>query len=348
VQDFRDKIKMTTPEQNSVAENLSNRRRKKYDLATVEAVIKDDFRLHISSLSEINPTYLGKTSEVYSGLYDDQKVIIKIGRHARRYRVEVAGLELFHKYGVPSPQTLAFRKKAKYIDKAVLIQTAAYGAALKQLSMKQITPKLWQAAGGTLRRIHDIKLEGFGTLDLNSGKLEGQSATLNQRYLNQKPYVLHYFAKRRFASSSDIEKIEAAFCNILEADVGQASFLHNDFNLNHIFTDGEQITGIIDLSAAYAGDPRSDIAVSHYFLPPNARADFDRGYGDLALDRLVSQYDLAVAARKLVLRDKRDLTDRIPGAIEILKKTLNQVSFVLGYYLYSVEALATKLQGGIV
>jgi aminoglycoside phosphotransferase (APT) family kinase protein len=339
---------MTTPEENPVPEELSNRRKEKHDLVSVKAALADDFRLHISSLSKIDPTYLGNTSKVYFGLYNDQKVIIKIGRDPRKYRVEMGGLELFHKYGVPGPQTVAFRKKAKFIDKPVLIQTAAYGIALKQLAMEQITPKLWQAAGRTLRRIHDIKLEGFGTLDLSSGKLEGQSATLNQRYLDQKPYVLQYLAKCKFLSSSDIEKIEAAFCNILEADVGQASFLHNDFDRNHIFTDGERITGIIDLGAAYAGDPRSDIAVSHYFLPPDARADFDRGYGDLVLDPLVSQYDLAVAARKLIIRDRRGLTDRIPGAIEILKKTLNQVSLVLGYYLYSVEALATKLQGGIV
>ncbi len=315
---------MTKLERNS--DLLYPKGREFLDLANVQAVIEDDLKLNIRDLSPLDPKDLGDHSEVYSGLLGDQKVFIKIGAsaHLLHFQVEMIAQELLRQNGIPTPQTLAFREVAKYIERSIVVQTAAEGIALNRLTPEQRSSKVLQMAGQTLRKIHDITLSGFGKLKLHDGELEGSSPSVKDYVEHYKPDLM-YLTEHGFLETPECGVIERIFGEISETEVPRASFLHDDFHGAHIFTDGERITSIIDLAGASAGDPRHDIAVAHFYLSPTDRAYFDQGYGDLALDPLVSMYHLLVAARKVEYRSKKNFTDRIPNAVKILKSSLQDI-----------------------
>lgn len=298
--------------------------KKELNLSRLREALSDDFGLQINHLSSLDQKDLGDNSDVYFGEQDGQKVFIKIGdeAHLRHFNIEMAAQELFYENDIQSSRTIAFREKTKYIERPVAIQTAVEGTALRWLNSEKQSI-IWEAAGKVLKQIHSIKLKGFGPLSLESGRLEGGLGSWKEYILANKP-DLDYLAEQGFLSNAEMEKIEKVLLDISEVEVPQASFLHNDFHGAHIFTDGRGITGVIDLAGASAGDPRYDIATTHFFLSPENQAHFDRGYGDLALDPMVLKYHLLVAARKVEYRSRKGFKKRLPRAVEILKKSLNQ------------------------
>lgn len=306
-----------------------NDREKERDATLVQSALVDDFAIRVENLSRL--TDLGDNSEAFSADFNGQKIIIKtIENDHGTYAVELASLELLRQHGIPVAIPLGYREKAKYLDRPMLVQTAVLGAPMSRAQETQRSPKLHTAVGEMMKRIHDIKLAGFGKVEVRDGNLHGQSTSWKESLLAYKPNGVSntdvaYLIDNGFINSVEARKIENAFAEVLDVDLPQASFLHNDIQGGHVFTDGEKITGIIDMGGVSAGDPRFDIAIAHYFFPKELRPAIDQGYGELSQDPLVDKYFLLTAARKIVYRHKKKFIDRIPKAVELLKSSLDSI-----------------------
>lgn len=294
------------------------------DLAPIEFVIRENFDISISNLAPIPTQDLGDNCEVLSGFIDGQKVFVKLLEDPRDFQVESAAFKLLGDHGIASPKVLGLLEKANGIGKAIIIETAAEGRPLSQLSAEEQSPKLFKKAGAYLKSIHDIKLDGFGPLDVSAEVVRGTMPT----WKNNVEFYRHDFnflRERQLITDEELKTLEDTYQKLIGVDLPVASFIHGDFGKSHIFTDGNEITGVIDFGNAYAGDPRKDIATANFFMTPTETENFNQGYGEMASDPLMPYYRLMLAATKLEYRIKKGYLDRVPRAMDKLKQYMKEV-----------------------
>lgn len=308
---------MKTPEQFPVQEPENQERVVTPDL--VETSLSKDFGFEMSEIEKLRSDEQGQNSIVFTGIHEGQKVIAKFGERPLDAHVEFLGSRLLRDHGIPTPKALLFSEKVKGIERPILVQEAARGTSLRQSQDKN--PKLWKDAGRVLSRIHQIKVDGFGSFKVENEKLKGEEDQLKvfKPDFTRLVTLGHLDERER----NELEKV---FSEIESIDMPQASFLHNDYHSGHIFTDGDTVSDIIDLGGSFAGDPRRDIAVVRYSMlstsPSNIEV-FNRGYGKLANDPVVSRYFVLIAARKLLrYTSRKGLEDDIPEAVSKLKTAL--------------------------
>lgn len=295
-------------------------------MAVVQAALADDFGIQSENLAVISDK--GDNSEAFSADFEGRKIIIKTVKDDQgTYPVEEASLKLLRKHGIPVATCLGYREKVKYLNQPMIVQTAVAGMSISHSPEAKKSPKVYAAIGEMLKKIHEIKLEGFGKLKVRSGQLHGKSSSWKQSLLEHNPNGVSfadttYLVEHGFIGQAEARKIGDVFDEVLELDLPQASFLHNDVQEGHIFVDGKKITGLIDMGGVSAGDPRFDIAKTHFYLPRRFWADFDSGYRELSQDPMVAKYFLLVAARKVIYRHSNNFIHRIPEAVEILKQSL--------------------------
>ncbi len=147
----------------------------------------------------------------------------------------------------------------------VLALAALPGRPLDRLGKPSVaSPAAWAAVGAEVRRLHDAPLPPWP--DESAGereaKLERECAWLAEQG------VLDGEALQRNRERADL---------VLEPV--SPSFIHGDLHLEHVFVDGDEVTGFIDWSEARRGDPAYDLAsltVGH----PERLDDLLSGYGD--------------------------------------------------------------------
>jgi len=301
---------------------------KKTDISLVKSALADDFSMHVENLTRIDER--GDNSEAFSAEYEGKKIIIKIIENDMGfYMLEYKVLEVLRNHGIPVAVPLAYEEKASHLGQSIFVQTAVPGKQLSRSPLQE-SPEIYEDIGQMLKKIHEIKLPGFGKLEISDGQLKGQSVnwrdSLSAYHPNKVSYIdaADYLQEHGFINSDEVEKIKKAIASVSEIELPQASLLHNDVQPAHIFTDGKKITGLIDMGGVSAGDPRFDIAKTHYYLNKRFWLAFDKGYGELTQDSLIDDYLLINSARKLVYRHKNNYTARIPKAIEMLKECLSK------------------------
>ncbi len=163
-------------------------------------------------------------------------VFLKIDADQRRTDVEVEAMKLAP---VPTPQVLWRKPPA-------LALAAVRGKALGRLGEpSSASPAAWTAAGAALRRLHDAPLPPWPAtgIDELASRLASECAWLLAHDVLPVDVVTR---NRRFA--------EAAL------RPWSPAFTHGDLHIEHIFVDGDEITGILDWSEASQGDALYDIA----------------------------------------------------------------------------------------
>jgi len=113
--------------------------------------------------------------------------------------------------------------------------------------------------------------------------------------------------------------------------------LHGDLGSHNVFTDGRDVTAVIDWEDALSGDPVFDIAFWATFHPDRRHAAFLDGYR--AVRALPADFEwrfwlyyLRVALAKTVLRHRLGITDR-PGRLPAsrrIQKGLERVEALQG------------------
>jgi aminoglycoside phosphotransferase (APT) family kinase protein len=163
-------------------------------------------------------------------------VFLKIDADQRRTDVEVEAMAMAP---VPTPEVLWRKPPA-------LALAAVRGKALGRLAEPSAaSPAAWAAAGAAIRKLHDAPLppwRGKGVDELAS-RLASECDWLVANEVLPVDVVTRH---RRFA--------EAALRSWTPV------FTHGDLHIEHVFVDGDEITGILDWSEASQGDALYDIA----------------------------------------------------------------------------------------
>ena len=164
-------------------------------------------------------------------------VFLKVDSDQARIDVEVEAMRLAP---VPTPEVL-WRKPP------VLAIAAVPGQALGRLGEPSAaSPAAWAAVGAAVRKLHDAPPPPWA-----GKKLVGLDAELD----------------RECAWLVDAGVLPADLVDrnreIAEAAIRPWTpvFMHGDLQITHVFTDGDEVTGVIDWSEAAPGDPLYDLAI---------------------------------------------------------------------------------------
>lgn len=161
---------------------------------------------------------------------------LKIDADPARTDVEVEAMGLAP---VPTPEIL-WRKPP------VLALAALRGRTLGRLGQpSSASPQAWVAAGAAIRRLHDAPLppwQGGGVDQLAARLADGCDWLIANDVL-----AIDVVARNRRLAEAVLRPWTPAF-------------IHGDLHLEHVFVDGDEITGIIDWSEARQGDPLYDLA----------------------------------------------------------------------------------------
>ncbi len=163
-------------------------------------------------------------------------VFLKVDADQARADREVEAMTLAP---VPTPEIL-------WREPPVLAMAALAGSTIGRLGEPSTaSPGVWKAAGATIRALHDAPLPPWsGTgLDDRGARLGSECDRLITEGILPAEVVRH---------NQDLAKAALR--------PRPPAFIHGDLHLEHVFADGDVITGIIDWSEAGPGDPLFDLA----------------------------------------------------------------------------------------
>lgn len=164
------------------------------------------------------------------------EVFLKVDADQDRADREVEAMTLAP---VPTPEIL-------WREPPVLALAALAGSTIGRLGEPSTaSPAAWAAAGAAIRALHDGPLppwSGMG-LDDRAARLGAECDWLVANEILPAEVVSH-----------NRDLAEAAL------QPRTPVFIHGDLHLEHVFADGDEITGIIDWSEAGPGDPLFDLA----------------------------------------------------------------------------------------
>jgi aminoglycoside phosphotransferase len=164
-------------------------------------------------------------------------VFLKIDADQTRIDVEVEAMDMAP---IPTPEVL-WRKPP------VLALAALPGIALGHLGEPSTaSPTAWAAAGAAVRMLHDAPLppRPGPNIDELASRLDGECEWLLANGVLPPDVVTR---NRRVA--------EAALRPWTPV------FTHGDLQVDHVFVDGDKVTGVIDWSEASKGDALFDLAI---------------------------------------------------------------------------------------
>ena len=181
-------------------------------------------------------------------------VFLKIDGEQARTNLEVEAMSLVP---IPTPKILWHKPPA-------LALAALPGCPLGRLGEPSTaSPAAWAAAGAAIRTLHDAPLPPWPgrTLDELSSRLESECEWL----------VAH-----------DVLPVDVVARNRRLADTvlrpWRPVFVHGDLQVDHVFIDGVEVTGVIDWSEAAQGDALFDLATLTLGHPEHL-GDIVAGYG---------------------------------------------------------------------
>ncbi|MEO6395378.1 MAG: aminoglycoside phosphotransferase family protein [Devosia sp.] len=149
---------------------------------------------------------------------------------------------------------------------------------------------LYREMGALLRRLHTIRLPGFGHFDA-----DGVCHPVPDNATYMLGLAEHAFAQFRKYGASDklatrLEAIVSARSDLFTQSRGPV-FAHDDLHPNNVLADRDpdgrlHVTGVIDFGNARAADPIFDLAKTLFICEhdaPGSAAPIREGYGDIDL-----------------------------------------------------------------
>ncbi len=202
-------------------------------------------------------------------------------RVGAKEKIEIIGaltqIATSHHIPVPEMTNVGYDEQ---LQVGYLIQREASGSDLASYRGDPILlSTLLPRAASLLREIHTVQFEGYGNFQHVDGHISGQKETWDDFLQKRKPN-LEYLMSQDLIREDTQRMFEESYARLRALTHVPHSLLHNDYHPEHVFSDGENITGVIDWESAFIGDPYYDLAVSVYFLDDERREAFLGGYGD--------------------------------------------------------------------
>ncbi|WP_033331675.1 phosphotransferase family protein [Streptomyces novaecaesareae] len=195
-------------------------------------------------------------------------VFLKIDADQLRTDIEVEAMAMAP---IPTPEVL-WRKPP------VLALAALPGTALGRLGQPSTaSPAAWAAAGAAARRLHDAPLPPWPgrSVDELASALDAECAWL----LTNEVLPTELVTRNRRVAEAALRPWTPVF-------------VHGDFQVAHVFVDGDEVTGVVDWSEASRGDALFDLAVLTLGHEEHL-ADVVAGYGtDVDLDVIRAWWSL--------------------------------------------------------
>jgi hygromycin-B 7''-O-kinase len=234
----------------------------------------------------------GENSAVYEARCGDpaERVIIKVYPRELHWRLAKER----HVYrllgaldGFPIPRVLYADDSGRHLDRGYLVLTLLDGQVLSEVSPDLSDSELahvYRRLGGLLAMLHRLEQPAFGYVTTEIL----DPVPTNARYMRERfGRKLTEFAEHGgdAALRGAIDRFVASHADAFAACPG-AVLCHNDFYEGNVLVartdDTWQVTGIIDMENAIAGDPLVDIAKLDYYSicgnPVKTRGLLD-GYG---------------------------------------------------------------------
>lgn len=276
-------------------------------LRFLESTIEKELGL---TLTINKKTETGVSNEVHEATLDNKIVFIKKYESSSSFEGEVFGYDLLRAKGIPVPMIITSREHPPTIGSPVAILSSVEGTTIKDSNLSEEEQEIiYEDLGALLRKIHEIKLEGFGKPTVVEGKLRGAFSTYEE-YRRTEDINLQestdFLLQQGLLNTDEEEKFKKVREEILALDFGPGSLLHGDLHDRHVFITNDLITGIIDIGGLKVGDPRFDIAMCLHFIKNEKVSEaFKKGYGELANDPVVKKYLIIIILRKIKSRFNR-------------------------------------------
>ncbi|GHO45971.1 phosphotransferase family protein [Ktedonospora formicarum] len=232
---------------------------------TPDSVIHDYVRRATgSAITQSSRVVLGQDNEVYDvTTTDHHQIIVRISRKANhRFATERWALNAARLAGVPTPRVLLV-EQAEYDEANIMfcIEEKVPGRPLDVLLKEARTSNVNKAInqiGEILGRLHSVNIGGFGYLQANA---KGQQTSFAEIMLmaNEREAELYEAAAHWHIPT---QKITTSL-EILDTHRELYKFtspvlVHGDFGPQHIFVEGDHISGIIDMQDCSGNHPIID------------------------------------------------------------------------------------------
>jgi len=244
----------------------------------------------------------------------DRSLLIDAWAHDRLRRAGLAGLEVF---------TVDVSRRT--VPFAFELLAEAPGRSLRDFDHDDaLMQPLLVDLGRRLAQMHALRGVGAGLMSVE-GDASQSPPTVRGAHDTWPEYILtqleaHLAACRELGAIDGAESrsIEALFTSAeIAGPATTLVLLHGDLGNHNIFTDGRQITQLIDWEDCLFGDPVFDLAFWATFHPERRHEWLLSGYREFVpLDdadrRRFHLYFLRIALAKTVLRSRLGITD-VPG-----------------------------------
>ena len=304
---------------------IENHNLTKLEHKSFEEALNNDFGLEIKKTEQVIQGY---SNQVYKGNLNGEDVFIRTNKDPNIFDVEVAGYKIFDQQGIPVPKIIAYIANPRSIGYPTMILSSAEGVALSKVNISpEQNDTIYEKAGKLVKTINETKLDGFGSLKVVNEKIVGDFSTWEEYCESQNKrnnLNLKFCLDNNFVTKDESKKIINIFKEISLLNFGKASLTHRDIHKNHVFVKGDEITGIIDLGALTASDPRYDIANSLVFQDKREQECFKKGYGELARDPMVNKYLINILIRKIYFRSKDEIKGDVKKLLPMLKEALGK------------------------
>ncbi|MFI6483683.1 amino acid adenylation domain-containing protein [Nonomuraea sp. NPDC050663] len=242
-------------------------------------------------VSEVTLRTGGEISAVYEVRTGGRELIFKLypGLFTERMSKERQVYELLGRTGAAAPAVVRADDSKRDLPQAYLVMTKVPGRPLSQVSAgldQETILRLYHEMGGLLRAVHSVELTSFGPID-------GLREPTNDAYVGGQ----FDLKLAQFAEFGGDPAVHAALVERVRADrhllarCATPVLLHHDFHERNVMVaerDGRwELTGLIDVENALAGDPLMDLARTDYFAvrgDPHRRHALLEGYGELPAD----------------------------------------------------------------
>lgn len=270
----------------------------------------------------------GNDNEVYDVETETGNFIVRIHRFGSvGYREEVWAIEECRKKGVPVPEVLLLDTvQLDGTEYDAMVQVKLKGKDFRTVidseASKADIEKVLYEAGAQLKKIHEIKVDGFYRL-LGEGEWDFRTwedvmnSSIKDRTAEKEQVLRAGFSESEF---EEMIHIHEAYKD--QYPCRQPILCQGDYTPEHWFVnDKMEITGVIDFGDMQGGPAMIDFALFEYFEPELSPMSFYKGYG--IADAHDAEFQKKLHMQKVVLmvgylahyvreRNEEEITDTIP------------------------------------
>lgn len=206
-------------------------------------------------------------------LADGSQAVMKLGP-ANELAREAWACRRLAAMDLPVPSVLAYRTECKSLRAPALILSLVDGYADQDSAVVA-------SAGAMMRRVHDVRLLGFGPLATVDGDWRGQHDSWAAAMAASVEAVPELIAAGVLAPELGQRAVEFAIGPLVRFN-GDGVLLHCDLKEAHLFGVNGVLTGVIDWGDGRVGDPLLDLA--RMSMAPALFGAFLDGYGSTGSD----------------------------------------------------------------